>query len=72
MSNKDIKAFIRNIEILIPVNDANSKRFIRDIESSITEYAYIMQAAPLMISFRNLAHPETSPWTTLSLLILIT
>ena len=40
MSNKDIKAFIRNIEILIPVNDANSKRFIRDIQSSITEYAY--------------------------------
>ena len=40
MSNKDIKAFVRNIEILIPVNDANSKRFLRDIQSSITEYAY--------------------------------
>ena len=40
MSNEDIEAFVRNIEILIPVNDANSKRFIHDIQSSIIEYAY--------------------------------
>lgn len=39
MNNKDIDTFIRNIEILIPIRDDTSKRFLRDIHNSVEEYA---------------------------------
>lgn len=38
MNNRDIDAFVHDIQLMIPVSDESSKRFLKDMRSSINEY----------------------------------
>ena len=38
MNKRDIDAFVHDIQLMIPVSDDNSKRFLKDMCSSISDY----------------------------------
>lgn len=38
MNKKELDSFMRDIDLLIPVKDANSKRFLTDMRSSISSF----------------------------------
>lgn len=38
MNNRDVDAFVHDIQLMIPISDGSSKRFLRDMRSSINEY----------------------------------